>query len=158
VSLSLRLVAIALLSAVAWIHLHLWRSGYRHIPTIGPLFLAAVVVAAGAAALLLARPSRTLGVLALVFDVGVLAALIGSINIGLFGFTESVNAPFVMESFLIETLTALALALWITVDRMAQSQHRIIKLPIPAEHLQRDDRSAPARTAAGWNDSRTPAS
>ena len=98
------------------------------------------------------------GVLALVIDAGVLAALIGSINIGLFGFTESLNAPFVMESILIETLTALALASWITVDRMAQNQHRIIKLPTPAEHLQRNDRPAPTRTATSWNDSRTPAS
>jgi hypothetical protein len=92
------------------------------------------------------------GVLALVIDAGVLAALIGSINIGLFGFTESLNAPFVMESILIETLTALALASWITVDRMAQNQHRIIKLPTPAEHLQRSDRPAPTRTATSWND------
>jgi hypothetical protein len=157
-ALLLRLAAIALLSAVAWIHLHLWRSGYRHIPTVGPLFLAAVLAAAGAAALLLARPSRLFGALALVVDAGVLGALIGSINIGLFGFTESLNAPFVMESILIETLTALALALWIAVDRTAQNQHRIIKLPTPAEHLQRNDRPAPTRTATSWNDSRTPAS
>src|SRR6516164_6937550 len=96
-ALALRLAAIALLSVVAWIHLHLWQSGYRHIPTVGPLFLAAVVAAAGV-------------------DAGILAALIGSINLGLFGFTESLNAPFVVESILIETLAALALALWITLD------------------------------------------
>jgi hypothetical protein len=156
--MALRLAAIALLSVVAWIHLHLWQSGYRHIPTIGPLFLAAVLAAAGAAVLLLARPSRMLGTLALALDAGILAALIGSINLGLFGFTESLNAPFVVESILIETLAALALGLWITVDRIAQNQHRLIKLPPAAEELHRNDRLAPNRTATRWHDSRPSAS
>jgi hypothetical protein len=158
VALSLRLAAIALLSAVAWIHLHLWQSGYRHIPTIGPLFLAAVLAAAGVAAILLARPSRMLGMLALALDAGILAALIGSINVGLFGFTESLNAPFAVESIVIETLAGLALALWITVDRMAQNRHRLIKLPTAAEDLHRDDRLAPKRAATRWHDSRPSAS
>jgi hypothetical protein len=152
VALLLRLAAIALLGAVAWIHLHLWQSGYRHIPTIGPLFLAAVVAAAGVAAVLLARPSRVLGLLALAVDAGILAALIGSINLGLFGFTESLNAPFVVESIVIETLTALSLALWITVDRMAQDQHRLISLATAAEHLHRGDVPASKRTATSWYD------
>jgi hypothetical protein len=153
VAIALRLTAIALLGAVAWIHLHLWQSGYRHIPTIGPLFLAAVLAAAGAAAILLARPSRMLGLLALAVDAGILAALIASINVGLFGFTESLDAPFVVESIVIETLAALALALWITVDRVAQNQHRLIDLPTPAEHRHRNDRPAPKPMADSWHDS-----
>jgi hypothetical protein len=151
--MALRLAAIALLGAVAWIHLHLWQSGYRHIPTIGPLFLAAVVATAGVAAVLLVRPSRMLGMVAVAVDAGILAALIGSINLGLFGFTESVNAPFVVQSIATETLAALALALWITVDRIAQNQHRIIHLASAAEHLHRGDVPASKRTGTGWYDS-----
>jgi hypothetical protein len=153
VALLLRLAAIALLGAVAWIHLHLWQSGYRHIPTIGPLFLAAVVATAGVAAVLLARPSRVLGLLALAVDAGILASLIGSVNLGLFGFTESLNAPFVAESITIETLAALTLALWITIDRMAQNRHRLINLTTAAEHLHRGDVLASKRTATRWCDS-----
>jgi MFS family permease len=89
-----------------------------------------LVASAGAiavvAAVLLARPSRVLGLLALAVDAGILGSLIGSINLRLFGFTESLNAPFVVESIVMETLAALALALWITVDRMVQNQHRLI--------------------------------
>jgi hypothetical protein len=153
VALALRLAAIALLSAVAWIHLHLWQSGYRHIPSIGPLFLAAVLATAGVAALLLARPSRILGMVALAVDAGTLTALIASINLGLFGFTESLDAPFVVESIVIETLVAFALILWITVDRMAQSQHRLIKLPTAAEQLHPNDGLAPKRMTNSWHDS-----
>jgi hypothetical protein len=156
--LALRLAAIALLSVVAWIHLHLWQSGYRHIPTVGPLFLAAVVAAAGVAAVLLARPSRVLGLLALAVDAGILAALIGSINLGLFGFTESLNAPFVVESILIETLAALALALWITLDRIAQNQYRLIKLTTPAETPASQRPAGMTRVLSGWHDSTPSAS
>jgi hypothetical protein len=128
VALSLRLSATALLGAVAWIHVHLWQTGYKHIPTIGPLFLAGALATSVVSAILLARPSRLLGVLGLAVDAGILAALIGSINFGLFGFTESLNAPFVMESILIESLAALALALWMAVDRIAHNNHGTIKV------------------------------
>jgi hypothetical protein len=157
VALSLRLAAIALLGAVAWIHVHLWQTGYRHIPTIGPLFLIGAVAASVVAAILLARPSRLLGMLALAVDTGILAALIGSINLGLFGFTESLNAPFVKESILIETMAALALALWIVVNRIAQNHQRLIKL-VPAKHLNGNDRPTPKTTPTPWHTTSTPAS
>jgi hypothetical protein len=34
------LVGAALVACTAAIHLHLWLAGYRHVPRIGPLFLA----------------------------------------------------------------------------------------------------------------------
>lgn len=60
-ALFLRLGAVGLLSWDGWAHLHLWQDGYRHIPTIGPLFLAGAVSALAVAAVLLLRPSRLLG-------------------------------------------------------------------------------------------------
>src|ERR1700734_2990547 len=60
-ALLLRLVAVGLLSAVGWVHLHLWQEGYRRIPTIGPLFLAAAVSALVFGVGLLGRPSRLIG-------------------------------------------------------------------------------------------------
>src|SRR5580692_4550471 len=62
VVLALRLVAVALLGAVGWMHVHLWQNGYRHIPTIGPLFVAAAVSALVVGAGLLVRPSRLIGI------------------------------------------------------------------------------------------------
>jgi hypothetical protein len=67
-----------------------------------------------------------------------------------FGFTESLNAPFVVESIAIETLAALALSLWIPVDRIAQNRHRLINLATAAEHLHRHDRLASHTMANGW--------
>ena len=122
IGLSLRVAAVALLSAVIWMHLHLWEEGYKHIPTIGPLFLVGTFSVLAAAAVLLVWPSRLIGLLALVVDLGILASLITSINVGLFGFKESLNGPFVVESIVIEALAAAALTLWVATDYAAENQ------------------------------------
>jgi hypothetical protein len=123
-TLLLRLVAVGLLGGVGWVHLHLWQEGYRHIPTIGPLFLAAAVSALVVGVALLGRPNRLIGVLGFGTVIGILAGLIVSVNVGLFGFTESLTAPFAVESIVLETTAAVTLAAWIAVDLLAESRHR----------------------------------
>ena len=109
-ALALRLVGVGLLSAVGWTHLHLWQTGYRHIPTIGPLFLAAAVSVFVIGAGLLARPSRLIGLSGIALVMGVLAGLIVSVNVGLFGFKESLSAPFSVESIVLEIAAAVTVA------------------------------------------------
>ena len=111
-ALVFRLACAGLLVWVAAIHLHLWSEGYRHIPTIGPLFLADAVGGFVLAALLLMWPSPVAGLLGAGFMVSTLAGLILSINIGLFGFQESLGASFVVESILLESIGAAALLAW----------------------------------------------
>jgi hypothetical protein len=122
-ALLLRLVATGLLSAVGWVHLHLWQEGYRHIPTIGPLFLAAAVSVLVFGVGLLGRPSRLIGLLGFGTVIGILGGLIVSVNVGLFGFTESLTAPFAVESIVLEIAAAVTLAAWIAVDVLAESRH-----------------------------------
>ena len=106
-ALVLRLAAVGLLSGVGWIHLHLWQEGYRHIPAVGPLFLAAAMSAFLVGASWLARPSRLIALAGTGVAVGILAGLIVSINVGLFGFQESLSAPFAVESVVLDIATAL---------------------------------------------------
>jgi len=120
--LFLRLVAIGLLSADGWVHLHLWQIGYRHIPTIGPLFLIAAVSTVTIAVAMLVWPSRFVGLLGFGTVMGILAGLIVSINVGLFGFTESSSAPFAVESIVLEMAAAVTLAGWVVVDLMMESR------------------------------------
>jgi hypothetical protein len=152
-ALSLRLAAVTLLSGIIWIHLHLWQLGYRHIPTIGPLFLAGAISSLAVTAVLLVRPSRLVGLLALVVDQALLVSLIASINIDLFGFQESLNAPFVVESVALEAMAAAALVLWVAVDLAAESRFRrttVTPSLHPEERMQhaerRRDRRANAET------------
>jgi len=119
--LFLRLVSVGLLSTLGWVHLHLWQAGYRHIPTIGPLFLVAAVSTVSVAVSMLVWPSRLVGLLGFTTVMGILASLILSINVGLFGFTESLSAPFAVKSIVLEMAAALTLAGWVAADFMMES-------------------------------------
>jgi hypothetical protein len=111
-ALVFRLACAGLLVWVGAVHLHLWSEGYREIPTIGPLFVADAVGGFVLAALLLLWPSALAGLLGAGFMVSTLAGLILSINVGLFGFQESLQASFVVESILLESIGAAALLAW----------------------------------------------
>jgi hypothetical protein len=122
--LGLRLGSASLLIVVGWIHLHLWQEGYRLIPTIGPLFLAAATTAFVVAVTLVVRPARVVGLLGIATVVGILGGLIISVNAGLFGFKESLTAPFAVESIVLELTAAVSLAGWIFVDLRAESRQQ----------------------------------
>ena len=123
-ALILRLAGVTLVAAIGWIHLHLWSHGYRGIPTIGPLFLAAAVSGYVFAAALLVWPSRLFGLAGIGLAIGTLAGLIVSINVGLFGFVDSVSAPYATESAILEIAAALILAGWLALDLRSESRER----------------------------------
>lgn len=90
---------------VAWsavIHLHLWTIGYRHIPSIGPLFLfqsiAGFVIASAIAGTRRAIPALV-GAALLASSVG---GLLLSAWVGLFGFHDGLDAPFAKLSLVVE--------------------------------------------------------
>ena len=91
-----RVAGAGLLVWMGWIHLHLWSAGYKHLPSIGNLFLlnfiGAVVLAVG----VLVAPRRYLALVAgagALMVAGTLVSLIISINVGLLGFKDSFAAP-----------------------------------------------------------------
>lgn len=108
-------------SALAWIgalflilsatiHLHLWSQSYRHIPTIGPLF-----VIQGISGIVLAITIsifRRLVILigGALFAIGTIGGLLLSVYVGLFGFQDSLSAPYAGMSLVIEAIAFAALA------------------------------------------------
>jgi predicted lipoprotein with Yx(FWY)xxD motif len=90
----LRVVGAGLLIATGAIHLDLYLTGYRSIPTIGWLFLLQMIAAFGLALAVLAIPSRLVTPSRLVaaagagFALATLGGYLLSIWIGLFGFKE----------------------------------------------------------------------
>ena len=111
-ALVLRLACAALLVWVAVIHLHLWTEGYRDIPTVGPLFLTDAVGGFLLAAVLLVWGRPLAGLLGAGFMISTLGGLVVSLNFGLFGFRESSEASFVIETGILESVGALALLAW----------------------------------------------
>ena len=116
----LRVVGSGLLIATAAIHLDLYLTGYRTIPTIGWLFLLQVIAAFGLGLAVLAIPSRlvTPRRLAAAAGAGFALATLGgyllSVWTGLFGFKEVRTgagiAAGLVEVAAFVTLAALALA------------------------------------------------
>jgi predicted lipoprotein with Yx(FWY)xxD motif len=84
----LPLAGAGLLTATGAIHLDLYLTGYRSIPTIGWLFLLQVIAAFGLAAALLASGSRLIGAAGAGFALATLGGYLLSVWIGLFGFKE----------------------------------------------------------------------
>ena len=84
----LRVTGAGLLAATAAIHLDLYLTGYRNIPTIGWLFLLQIIAGFALAAAVLATGNQVVAALGAGFAVATLGGYLLSIWIGLFGFTE----------------------------------------------------------------------
>jgi hypothetical protein len=103
-------VAAALLVVSAVLHLDLWSSGYRAIPTIGPLFLAQGIATPVIALILLLTRWLVAILVALAAMVGTLGGFILAATVGLFGFHDGFAAPFASTTFVTE-LTAIVFLL-----------------------------------------------
>ena len=84
----LGIVGAALLVAAGAIHLDLYLTGYRTIPTIGPLFLLQVIAAFVLAAAILVTGNWLVDLAGAGFAVSTLGGYLLSLWVGLFGFTE----------------------------------------------------------------------
>jgi len=113
-----RVLGAASLLGMAWIHWHLYSIGYRSVPTIGPLFLLNAILGVVAALAVLAAPRRFLRLTCAagaLLQLGTLAALVQSLTIGAFGFTETLDAPFIWPTIVVESLgfVVLAVGAWL---------------------------------------------
>jgi predicted lipoprotein with Yx(FWY)xxD motif len=85
---ALRITGAGLLAATAAIHLDLYLTGYRNIPTIGWLFLLQVIAGFALAVAVLATGNRVVAALGAGFAAATLGGYLLSIWFGLFGFKE----------------------------------------------------------------------
>jgi hypothetical protein len=99
----------ALVAASSAIHLGLWSTGYRTIPTIGPLFLFQALSGVVFAVLLLFLRRLLIVVTAAGFMIATIGGLLLSSHFGLFGFMETLAAPYAGLSLGIEGTGAVVL-------------------------------------------------
>src|SRR5579859_6272377 len=113
-AVALRVSGAALLIATAAIHLDLYVTGYRTIPTIGWLFLLVVIAGFGLGIAVLATGRRLAAAAGAGFALATLGGYLLSVWIGLFGFKEVRTtagiAAGVVEVAAFAVLAALALA------------------------------------------------
>jgi hypothetical protein len=102
VGTALILAGAALIVATAAIHLHLWLAGYRHVPRIGPLFIAQAVTG------FVLAPVLALGrhVIVVLGSAGFMAAsavgLLLSATVGFLGIHDDLGVPWATPSLAIE--------------------------------------------------------
>jgi hypothetical protein len=130
----------ALLAASGLLHFHLWDSeGYRHIPTIGPLFLAQAIVGALLAIATAVFRKVILVAAAAGAAISSIGALLISIWWGLFGWQESSSAPYVGMAFAIEASAAVLLSAafvvrawpWLSLTRSTRATVPDLARPLP---------------------------
>lgn len=108
-SMVMIVVAAGLLVTSAALHLDLWSSGYRSIPTIGPLFLVQGIVTP-IVALVLVVTRRLIAVVASIATMsGTIGGFVLAATVGLFGFHDGFAAPFASLSFVVEVMAAVLL-------------------------------------------------
>jgi hypothetical protein len=94
---------------LSYIHFHLWQDGYRHIATIGPLFLVQSVAGLLIGLLVIAVRRVWTAIVGIGFALATMAGFLISVEHRLFGFTDSWTAPFAGLAFTVEIATAAAL-------------------------------------------------
>lgn len=87
----------------SYIHFHLWQSlGYRHIATIGPLFLLQSIGGLLIGLLIIASRRVWAAVLGAGFAISTMIGFLISVENGLFGFKDTWSAPFAHQAFALE--------------------------------------------------------
>lgn len=95
---------------LSYIHFHLWQDGYRHIATIGPLFLVQSIAGLLIGLLVISVRRVWTAVVGIGFALATMAGFLISVEHGLFGFMDSWAAPFAGLAFTVEIVTAAVLA------------------------------------------------
>jgi predicted lipoprotein with Yx(FWY)xxD motif len=119
--LGVRLAGAALLVATGSIHLDLYVTGFKSIPTIGWLFLLQVIAAFGLALLVAVFRSKLFAAAGALFALATLGGYLLSIWVGLFGFTEVQTTAGIVAGIL-EVATFAVLSAYVLVPAAEDGQ------------------------------------
>jgi hypothetical protein len=107
------------------IHIHLWGIAYRHVATLGPLFLVQAVAAMALALVLVVTRVVVVALACMVLMVGTMVGFVLAASVGFFGFTLQIVTAWAYEALGAELLSALVLGVlvlrsWRAVQAQAQ--------------------------------------
>jgi hypothetical protein len=93
-----------------FVHVHLWDIAYRHVATLGPLFLVQAIAALVLAVLLALTRRGAVVVAALGLMAGTIVGFILVLTVGLFGFTLHEITNYAVIAVVVEGLAVVLLA------------------------------------------------
>jgi hypothetical protein len=105
-------VAAAILMVLSGlVHIHLWDIAYRHVATLGPLFLVQAIAALVMAVVLVVARAVIVALACIALMLGTVVGFILADTVGIFGFTLPAVTGWAYEALVTELLSALVLAL-----------------------------------------------
>jgi hypothetical protein len=104
------LLSAALMLVSGFVHVHLWDIAYRHVATLGPLFLVQAIAALVLAVLLALTRRGAVVVAALGLMAGTIVGFILVLTVGLFGFTLHEITNYAVIAVVVEGLAVVLLA------------------------------------------------
>jgi hypothetical protein len=93
------------------IHIHLWDIAYRHVATLGPLFLVQAIAALVLAVVLVVTRAVVVAVACILLMVGTLVGFVLADTVGIFGFTLPEVTGWAYEALIAELLSAALLTM-----------------------------------------------
>jgi predicted lipoprotein with Yx(FWY)xxD motif len=149
----LEIVGAALLIASGSIHLDLYLTGYRSIPTIGPLFLLQVIAAFALAVAIPVTRHWLAAAAGAGFAISTLGGYLLSLKVGLFGFTEVRTTAGIVAGIIdvaAFAVLAVAVAIALGLDRralLATAAASVVALALLGVFVA-TPKAAPAATSA----------
>jgi hypothetical protein len=122
VALGAVVAAAILMLCSGLIHIHLWDIAYRHVATLGPLFLVQAVAALVLAVVLVVARVVVVALACIALMLGTLVGFILADTVGLFGFTLPVVTGWAYEALVCELLSALLLSVLVLRSWRATSR------------------------------------
>jgi hypothetical protein len=113
-------VAAAILMILsALIHIHLWDIAYRHVATLGPLFLVQAIAALVLAVALVGTRVAAVALACIVLMLGTVVGFILADTVGIFGFTLPAVTGWAYEALITELASSVVLAVVVLRSWMA---------------------------------------
>jgi hypothetical protein len=109
VALGAVVAAAVLMVCSGLIHIHLWGIAYRHVATLGPLFLVQAVAALVLAVVLVVARVVVVALACMALMVGTMVGFILAVSVGIFGFTLQIVTAWAYEALGAELLSTVAL-------------------------------------------------
>jgi hypothetical protein len=103
--------AAVLLICSGLIHIHLWGIAYRHVATLGPLFLVQAVAALVSAVVLVVARVVVVALACMALMVGTMVGFVLAVSVGIFGFTLQIVTAWAYEALGAELLSAVLLGM-----------------------------------------------
>ncbi len=125
-------VGAALLVVSGLVHLHLWDIAYRHVDTLGPLFILQGVAAIVVGIALVLWPRGVVVLAGLALAVGTIIGFVKALNGGIFGFTLPVVTNWAKLALGAETGAVLTLAAAGWLIWAGRTEHEPVPTPSPS--------------------------